>query len=99
MLRLLRFAVYLLVAFVGLAFALLNAQSVPFNYYLGSRDIPLAFIVAVAVAFGALLGVAASMILVVKSKRQMASYRRSATMAEKELAYLRSLSANDHDQV
>ena len=95
MLRLLRFTVYVLVALVGLALALLNAQSVPFNYYISSRELPLAFIVALAVAFGALLGVAASMVLVIKTRRQMASFRKNANAAEKELAHLRSLSADD----
>lgn len=95
MLRLFRFAVYLFVAFVGLVFALLNAQTVPFNYYFGARDIPLAFIIAVAVAFGALLGVVASLALVMKAKRQTAGFRKNATIAENELAHLRTLPPND----
>lgn len=40
MLRLFRFAIYFIVGLVGLVFALLNAQVVPFNYYFGSREIP-----------------------------------------------------------
>src|SRR3569832_2017269 len=76
MLRLFRFAVYLLVALAGLVFAVLNAQPVLFNYYFGSRDIPLAFIVAEAIAFGALLGVSASLGMVVKAKRQTSGLRR-----------------------
>jgi len=95
MLRLFRFAVYLLVALAGLVFAVLNAQPVLFNYYFGSRDIPLAFIVAVAIAFGALLGVSASLGMVVKAKRQTSGLRRTADAAERELAHLRTLSLND----
>lgn len=95
MLRLFRFAVYLCVAFLGLVFALLNAQKVPFDYYFGTREIPLAFIIAVAVAFGALLGVTASLSLVVRAKRQSAGFRKNASVAEKELAQLRAFSIND----
>lgn len=95
MLRLFRFAVYLSVAFIGLVFALFNAQAVPFNYYFGTREVPLALIIALAVALGALLGVAASLTVVVKAKRQMSGWRKNATAAEKELAELRALTLND----
>lgn len=95
MLRLFRFAVYFLVAVAGLVFAVLNAQPVSFNYYLGSRSIPLAFIVAMAVAFGAFLGVFASLGMVVKAKWQASGLRRTADAAEKELAQLRTLSLNE----
>ncbi len=95
MLRLIRFAIYLIVGFVGLVFALLNAQSVPLNYYFGSREIPLAFIVALAVAFGALLGIAASMTVVIKAKRQTSGLRKNVNVAEKELAHLRALPLKD----
>lgn len=95
MLRLFRFAVYLLVAIAGLVFAVLNAQPVLLNYYFGSRDIPLAFIVAVAVAFGALLGASASLGMVVRAKRQTSGLRRTADAAERELAHLRTLSLDD----
>src|SRR3569832_1331783 len=83
------------VALAGLVFAVLNAQPVLLNYYFGSRDIPLAFIVAVAIAFGALLGVSASLGMVVKAKRQTSGLRRTADAAERELAHLRTLSLND----
>lgn len=93
--RLIRFVLYFFVALLGLVFAVLNAQTVPFNYYFGMRELPLAFIVAMALALGAFLGVSASLTLVVKAKRQTAGYRKNATVVEKELAYLRSLSIND----
>lgn len=95
MLRLFRLAVYLSVAVLGLVFAVLNAQPVQFNYYLDSRSVPLAFIVAVAVGVGALLGIFASLGMVVKAKRQAAGLRRSADAAQKELAELRALSYSD----
>src|SRR3569832_1927128 len=95
MLRLFRFAVYLLVALAGLVFAVLNAQPVLFNYYFGSRDIPLAFIVAVAIAFSALLGVSASLGMVVKAKRQTSKQQQTAEATERERAHLRTLSLND----
>lgn len=93
--RLIRFAIYLIVGFVGLVFALLNAQDVPFNYYFGSRDIPLAFIVALAVGFGALLGIVASMGVVFKAKRQASGLRKNVNVAEKELANLRAIPLKD----
>ncbi|MEK7322897.1 MAG: LapA family protein [Pseudomonadota bacterium] len=95
MLRLFRFAVYFSVGLVGLVFALLNAQAVPFNYYVGSREIPLAFIVAMAVGFGALLGIAASLTVVVRAKREAAGLRKNVNVAERELANLRTIPYKD----
>lgn len=95
MLRLFRFAVYFSVGLVGLVFALLNAQAVPFNYYIGNREIPLAFIVAMAVGFGALLGIAASLTVVVRAKREAAGLRKNVNVAERELANLRTIPYKD----
>ncbi len=95
MLRLFRFAVYFIVGLAGLVFALLNAQAVPFNYYFGSREIPLAFIVAMAVGCGALLGIAASLAMVVKAKREAAGLRKNVNLAERELANLRAIPYKD----
>lgn len=91
MARLFRFAVYLIVALVALVLALLNAQAVQFNYYYGQVEVPLSLIVAIGIAVGALLGVMASLGIVIKTKRQATVNRRHADIAEKELAKLRAL--------
>jgi putative membrane protein len=95
MARLFRFVFYLIVALLALALALLNAQPVQFNYYFGQWEIPLSLILAIATGLGAVLGIIASLGIVIKSKRQSSVMRKNADFAEKELAKLRSLPLND----
>jgi putative membrane protein len=95
MARLFRFIFYLVVAFLAVIFALLNSESTQFDYYFGKADVPLAMLLAIAMAFGALLGVIATVGLVLKSKRQASAMRRNANNAEKELAKLRAIPHQD----
>ena len=91
MARLFRFIFYLVIAFLAVFFALLNSEPTQFDYYFGTANLPLALMLAFAMAVGAGLGVIASLGMVVKSKRQSSVMRRSAANAEKELAKLRAL--------
>jgi len=95
MARLFRLIFYLAVALLAVIFAVLNSQSAPFNYYFGKTTLPLALMLAIAIAFGAVLGVVATIGMVVKSKRQASAMRRNAANAEKELAKLRALPHQD----
>ena len=95
MARLFRFIFYLVVAFLAVIFALLNGEAAQFDYYFGKASLPLALMLAIAMAIGALLGVIATVGMVVKSKRQASAMRRNATNAEKELAKLRAIPHQD----
>ena len=95
MARLFRFVFYLVIAFLAVIFALLNSQSSQFDYYFGKSDLPLALLLAIAMAIGALLGVTASLGMVIRSKRQSSSLRKSVANAEKELTKLRDLPNQD----
>lgn len=76
MARLLGFLLLVVIAVIGLSFAVLNADPVPLNYYFGFREIPLSMIIVVSLAIGALLGVLASLGLMVRLRRQLAAARR-----------------------
>ena len=95
MARLFRFIFYLIIAFLAVFFALLNSDTTQFDYYFGKADLPLALMLAIAMAIGAGLGVVASLGIVVKSKRQSSVLRKNAVNAEKELAKLRALPHQD----
>lgn len=45
----------LLVALLGISFSVLNAQDVKVNYFLDSAELPLAFIIILAMMLGAIL--------------------------------------------
>jgi putative membrane protein len=95
MARLFRFIFYLIIAFLAVFFALLNSQPSQFDYYFGKSDLPLALLLAIAMGIGALLGVIASLGMVIRSKRQSSSLRKSVSNAEKELTKLRALPNQD----
>ena len=91
MARILGFVALVLVVTVALSFAVLNARSVPVNFYFGTRDLPLALALVLALVAGAVLGVAASLAVSLRAKREAARLRRRVRRAEEELENLRKL--------
>ena len=91
MLRIIRFIFLLLIVIVGLSFAVLNAETVSLNYYLGSWQAPLSLILVVALALGALFGVLACLSLLLGLKRELAKLRKAAKLSEQEVKNLRAI--------
>lgn len=89
--RIVGFVVLVAVGAVALSFAVLNAGPVPLNFYFGTRHVPLALALVLALAIGAVLGVLASAGMLLKSKREVFRLRRTARQAEAELENLRTL--------
>lgn len=86
---------YAIVIFIlvvlGVIFAVLNAEPVQLNFYFGEKHIPLSLAMILATLLGALLGVLASLHLILKSKRQVSRLKRAVDVAEKEVANLRAI--------
>ncbi len=95
MLRIFYLLLFLLLVVIGIAFAVLNAEAVEFNYYFSSRQVPLSLILVLAMFSGAVLGVLASMGLIIRLKREALQLRRNAELAEKEIANLRAIPIKD----
>lgn len=93
--RIIIFTILLLVALVGLSFALINAEMVSLNFYFNSIQAPLSLVMVVSLAIGAVMGVVASLWVVIGLKRELAKMRKSAKVSEKEIANLRSLPMKD----
>ncbi|MBI3562307.1 MAG: LapA family protein [Gammaproteobacteria bacterium] len=74
---------------IGVAFALLNSQSVTLNYYFDSIDAHLSLLLLLAVLSGAVLGVIVSLMVVLKSHREVARLRKAIQLAEREISELR----------
>ncbi|MBS1269419.1 MAG: Lipopolysaccharide assembly protein A [Gammaproteobacteria bacterium] len=88
--------IYLLLALVallfGISFALKNPQSVAVAYYFGLEwSGSLSWLLVIALAVGALLGVLFTLGWVIKAKRQAGHLRREASQLESEAASLRPL--------
>lgn len=80
-----------LIALLGVIFAILNAETVQINYYFSSKATPLSLALILAMLLGAILGLFASLGLILKSKRDVAKFKRLADVAEKEIANLRAI--------
>jgi lipopolysaccharide assembly protein A len=93
MVRLAGFLLLILLIVLGLSFAVLNAETVPLNYYFGYREIPLSMIVVLSLATGAVIGVLVSMGMILRLKSQAASLRRKLHRAEKAADELQILPA------
>ncbi len=89
--RLVGFLFVLLVLVFGLFFGLLNADPVQVNYYFGSRELPLSFVLVLMLVAGAIAGAFAGLGMVLRTKREVHRLRREIRTAEKELSNLRSL--------
>jgi putative membrane protein len=85
----------LLIIGFGLSFALLNAQSVTMDYYLGATTMPLSLALTLVLAVGAILGLLAGSGALLRQRRQTATLRRQLASAEKELNELRRLPVRD----
>ena len=95
LLRIIYTAFALIVIIFGVSFAVLNAESVQLNYYLGSVELPLSLILIVTMIIGALLGIFASLSFIVGSRRNANKLKKSVEVAEKEIANLRNIPIKD----
>ena len=97
MLRLLYFLSALIVVILGVAFSVLNADTVQLHYYLGSIELPLSLILILAMIIGALLGIFSSLSFIIGSRRSASKLKRSVEVAEKEIVNLRNIPIkNEH---
>jgi putative membrane protein len=93
--RIVIFGLLLVVALLGLTFALMNADTVQLSFYFTEVKAPLSVVVVLAMIFGAALGVLASLGIVVAQKRELGRLRRSVKLAEAEVTNLRALPLKD----
>ncbi|HSH31033.1 MAG TPA: lipopolysaccharide assembly protein LapA domain-containing protein [Thiohalobacter sp.] len=80
---------------VGITFTVLNPQQVTLNYLLGRLELPLALLVVLVLAVGAVLGLLVAAFMLLRLKRENRKLRRGTRQAEQEAANLRSLPVKD----
>lgn len=95
MLRIIYLILALIIVIIGIVFAVLNAEHVQLNYYLGSVQIPLSLMLVLAMIVGAGLGVLASLSIIITSRREVHKLKKSVEMAEKEIVNLRNIPIKD----
>lgn len=93
--RLISFVLVLTLVLFGLAFAVINAKPVELNYFLATREVPLAMTLVLTLVCGALIGLLFSMGMVIRLKRETLRLRRQIRLAEQEVSNLRNIPIKD----
>lgn len=84
-------------AFAALAFAVLNAEVVTFNYYLGSITLPLSLLLAISLLCGTLLGALAMVGVTLRQRHENSRLHKRMGLLETELKNLRELPVKDRN--
>ncbi|MEO1925536.1 MAG: LapA family protein [Gammaproteobacteria bacterium] len=79
----------------GLAFHLKNNQLIELDYYVGVLNMPLSWLVVIVLFIGALLGVLASLPMIIILKQQKLKLERQIRNSEKEINNLRVMPIKD----
>lgn len=93
--RLFTLLAVVLVAFIGLAFAVLNSGAVELKYYLGTFSIPLALLLALTLLIGVMMGGLASIGIALRQRRENSRLRKHMSLIEAEVKNLRELPIKD----
>lgn len=89
--RIFWYILLLLLVILGITFAYLNATPVVFNYYIGTRTIPLSLLLLFALGIGILLSLLGLMIPIIRLKSKNLKLQRHLKRANKEVENLRSI--------
>ncbi len=93
--RIAKLILLFVILLLGLAFHLKNNQLIELNYYLGSVELSLSLMIVIALGLGSVLGILASLPLVIKLKRQQMKLNKQVQNTEKEINNLRVLPVKD----
>jgi putative membrane protein len=84
MLRFFKILFFLVVIVCGLELHLRNSQLVTFNYYLGSIELPVSLLLALSLLGGAMLGILASLKIIISLRRKLHETRKALKQIESQ---------------
>lgn len=93
--QIISFILIILLVAVILLVTVNNADPVTFSYYISQFDIPLSLLLAFTLAIGAVMGVLATITMVLKVRRELRKSRRETKMKEQEILNLRAIPFKD----
>lgn len=85
----------IVVLILGISFAILNANPVAINYFLGKKLLPLSFLLSSTLIVGTLIGWIAGLILFFKQKVKNRKLKQRLQLLEQELNNIRSMPLRD----
>lgn len=81
--RIIAYLLWIMVIVLGVSFAGLNAETVQFNYYVGEARLPLSLLLAFAFAVGGVLGIVASLNVIIRYKHESRQIKRQLKKLER----------------
>ena len=95
MFKLIRFLLGIVIALLGAAFAYLNPAEVGVNYYFGTLQLPLGVLILGLLGTGIVIGALASLLPLVRARRETQRAQRRADVTDRELQNLRTMPVKD----
>lgn len=93
--RIIGYVILLLILLLVLFFTLLNADVVNIHYHFGELQQPLSVVILVSLLLGAVLGIAASLGIIIRHRRELSRLKRQIKNTETEVANLRNMPIKD----
>ena len=93
--KIISYTVLVIVILLGLTFAVMNAEQVRLDFYLGEASMPLSLILVMTLALGAVLGALSLMGHIMGLKREIHRLRKQIKVTEKEVKNLRTMPIKD----
>lgn len=87
--------IYLAIALLVIAFAVLNSNNVTLVYYLGEKTMPLSLALVISLVFGSLLGVLSCLKIIIKQKCTIRHLNHKIKLIDKEVSNLRAIPIKD----
>lgn len=96
LMKVISYIIILLLVIVGVSFAVLNAEYVTLNYYVGKIQLSLSLLLILTLALGVVIGMLGWLKAWVTLKYQNRTLRTHLKNAEKEIESLRTRSLQEH---
>lgn len=93
--RIAKLILVFVILLIGLAFHLKNNQLIELNYYVDVINLPMSWLVVLVLFIGSMLGVLASLPIIIKLKRDKIMLERQIKNSEKEITNLRVMPVKD----
>jgi len=94
-LRIVNIILIIFLLIVGITFAILNADPVTINFYVGEDKLPLSFLLVLAFLTGALVGLLIALGVFFRARRENRNLQKRINLAEAEVKNLRSIPIKD----
>jgi uncharacterized integral membrane protein len=95
MTKIISFLILLIVLLAVILFTVLNVSPVTINYHFGQLLAPLSLVVGASLIAGTVIGMLASMMMVLRSRAEVARLKRVIRLNEKEIMNLRNIPIKD----